>query len=78
MSPFAAAEITKDRLRLWQKRNEREQMACTPAVLVNIRHEEAHLGQVVLNITEDVSLEQVYALLVRAAADVAVEMKRGN
>lgn len=60
MTPFVAATISKDRLRGWQRRNEREQLPCTPVVLVNVSHPS---GQIVLNTTGELPLSDVRLLL---------------
>ncbi len=78
MTPYAAAIITKDRLRLWQRRNEREGLPCTPAVLINVCHEPDKLGQIVLNTTDDMPLHFIHAALVQAADEVAQQLKRRN
>ena len=69
MTPFACAQISKDRLRLWQKRNEKDGYACTPAILVNITHDE-RAGSLIVNTVEDLTDEEVIQLLRRAADEL--------
>lgn len=69
MTPFAAAQITKDRLRLWQRRMEREQLSATPAVLISVQHDQARRGELVISTTEDIPDAEVLKIL-RAATEI--------
>lgn len=78
MTPYAAAQITKDRLRLWQKRNERANYCATPALLVSINHEEGKSGQLILNTVEDLSDTDIVLLLEAAAKLMKENIERKN
>jgi hypothetical protein len=77
MTPFACAEITKTRLRLWQKRNEKDGLCSTPAVLVNICHGNNNVPMVV-NTVEDLDNVQIVRLLRGAADLIEREAVKGN
>ena len=77
MTAFAAAQISKDRLTQWQRRNAREQIVCTPAVLVNLTQGD-QCGQIVLNTVEDLSDEQVLCILQRAVRVLSGKIQRDN
>lgn len=70
MNWFHASQITKQRLGLWQKRLENEKVAATPAVLVSVRHEKEHLGEIVISTTEDLPDNLILAALKKAVADL--------
>lgn len=76
MTAFAAAQISKDRLRLWQKRNEHEGIACTPAILVSLRHDDG--GTLILNTVEeqDLSDEFLRGLLLMAADELQKRIEK--
>lgn len=67
MTAQAAAIITKDRVRVWQKTNERKGLAITPVLLVNVGHGEQN-GQIHLNVTEDMPMKAIVAFLEAALA----------
>lgn len=70
MSQSTAVQITKDRLRIWQRRNEKEQHVCTPMMLVNVCHDAKHSGQVIINTTEDMDIDTIRASLLKAVAEI--------
>ena len=78
MTPFAAATITSDRLKKWARRNQREELTCTPAVLVNIDHNAPpDTGKVfVVNTVENLNDEAVATLLERAAHAIRSQLVR--
>lgn len=78
MNWFHAAQITKERLAQWQKRNEGDRIVCTPILLMNIGHGEKHSGEVVLNMVDDVKLEFVKAALLKAVDVVERQIREGN
>jgi len=78
MTPFAAAQITKDRLRLWQKRNEKENRVCTPVVLLSVTHFPASGGEMVINTVEDLTDEQIEKLLQGALILLQKRRQQGN
>lgn len=77
MTTTAASQITKDRLRLWQKRNEREQLPCTPFLLINVMHGEKS-GDLVINTVETVTDNDVMVLLRKAVQTLEAQITNGN
>lgn len=77
MTSFAASIITRDRLGMWQRRNEREQLPCTPVCLVNVMHGK-HAGKLVINTPENISDEQVLHVLETAVREIKLKIGRGN
>jgi hypothetical protein len=77
MTPLAkATEITKDRLRQWRLRNEREGVPCTPVVLINAMHGEK--SGIILNIVQDVPVNDILLILEMAVAQVKKKIEESN
>ena len=76
MTKILSDRISKERLRDWLQRNQNSPEMVTPIVLVNVIHGDK--TGVVLNMSKDAPLPNVFKILVIAAEQVQKEMERRN
>lgn len=68
MTAEAAATISQDRVRVWINRNKRENIACTPMVMLSVEHGGPNNGRLVVNAIEEKELTDPQLLLLLEGA----------